>query len=137
MQVQDLGHFLALVPRHESAELQAVADACVTELHSLAAPLSDAELARRRKSKLSAREDALLLQWGYPYVLEAFRFHCSLTGPMALAGNLTPAQRQSVAAAAAQWFTGLPTLRFDNLALVAEPTPGADFVVLQQFSLAT
>jgi hypothetical protein len=109
----------------------------VTRLHSLAAPLSDAELARRRKSKLSAREDALLLQWGYPYVLEAFRFHCSLTGPMALAANLTPAQRQSVAAAAAQWFTGLPTLRFDNLALVAEPTPGADFVVLQQFSLAT
>ena len=132
LHVRNLGNFLALVPADHSTRLDEVARACVTELQSLAAPLSDAELARRRKSPLSPAEDALLVQWGYPYVLDAFRFHCSLTGGL---GALSGEQTAHVALAATHWFSGLPALRFESLVLVAEPTPGADFVVLEHLDL--
>jgi hypothetical protein len=32
-----------------------------------------------RSASLSALEEALLRRWGYPYVMEAFRFHMTLT----------------------------------------------------------
>ena len=38
-----------------------------------------AELARRRGAGLSAGEDALLVRWGYPHVMERWRFHMTLT----------------------------------------------------------
>ena len=42
------------------------------ELDAFRAPPDDAELARRRKAGLTERQDALLMQWGYPYVFEEF-----------------------------------------------------------------
>ena len=48
LQVSDQGGFLALRPVSGLAALNATAAACVQELHPLAQPLSDAELARRR-----------------------------------------------------------------------------------------
>jgi hypothetical protein len=42
--------------------------------------LSEAQLARRREGGLTPAQDALLLRWGYPYVMEEFRFHITLTG---------------------------------------------------------
>ena len=133
LQVRDLGHFLALVPQDASAPLDAIARACVTQLHPFAAPLSDTELARRRKSKLRPQEDAMLVQWGYPFVLDTFQFHCSLTGNLHI---LSAAQSQAVVAAANDWFADLAAPRFDSLALVAEPSPGADFVVLEHMDLS-
>ena len=133
MEVRRMGHFLALAPAKESAALDAIARACVTSLQPLAAALTDAELARRRKSRLTAQEDALLVQWGYPYVLDAFRFHCSLTGDLK---DISDGQRQVLIDAATQWFCDLPAPRFDSLAVVAEPSPGADFVVLEHLELA-
>ena len=34
---------------------------------------------KRRKPGLSPEREALLLRWGYPHVMEAFRFHMTLT----------------------------------------------------------
>lgn len=133
LQVQDLGHFLALVPQVASDKLNALAATCVTELHHFAAPLTDSELARRRKSQLSSRQDTLLVQWGYPYVLDEFRFHCSLTSDLR---DLTASQREAIVTAATKWFDNLSPPRLDSLALVAEPKPGADFVVLEHADLA-
>jgi hypothetical protein len=39
--------------------------------------------------------------------------------------------------AAGQWFGALPALRFDTIALFAEPRPGADFVLVEQMELGT
>ena len=75
-----LGRFFALTPVGDPAGLERVARACVTDLDSFRAPLSDADLQRRRKARLSDRQEALLSQWGYPYVMEQFRFHLTLTG---------------------------------------------------------
>jgi hypothetical protein len=75
-----LGGFLALTPVGPPDGVQRVAGACVRDLDTFRAPAPEAELARRRKAGLNERQEALLTQWGYPYVLEEFRFHMTLSG---------------------------------------------------------
>ncbi len=132
LQVARLDDFLALTPSGDSANINAVANACVTGLHPFAADLGDTDLQRRRAAGLTARQDALLVRWGYPYAEEEFRFHCSLTGSLS---QLSAHQIEAVEQAAKAIFVTLPTLRFHTLALFAEPTPRADFVLLEHFKL--
>ncbi len=77
-----LGSFLALVPAAPSDALRDLAAACVQRLDDFRAPPSEAELAKRRQQKLSPRQEALLAEWGYPYVLDEFHFHLTLSGPL-------------------------------------------------------
>lgn len=77
-----LQHFLALTPLGETSGIGRVAAACVRGLDAFRAPPTVADLARRRAAGLSGRQDALLTRWGYPYVMEEFRFHMTLTGPL-------------------------------------------------------
>lgn len=79
LELTALGRFLALTALGDTSALHRVAAACVRELDRFRAPSSEAELARRRKAGLSETHEALLAQWGYPYVMEAFRFHMTLT----------------------------------------------------------
>lgn len=132
LRVARLGDFLALTPDGDTAKLNAIAEACVTEMHHCAAALSEGELQRRRISRLTSRQDSLLVRWGYPYVFEEFQFHCSLTGPL---GELSQHQIAAVERAARATFDALPNWRFDALALFLEPTPGADFILLKHFKL--
>ena len=75
-----LGRFLALTPRGDAADLRRVADACVRAPDAFRAPPTAQELARRRTATLSAQQQALLSRWGYPHVMEEFRFHMTLSG---------------------------------------------------------
>ncbi|MEP2532152.1 DUF1045 domain-containing protein [Shimia sp.] len=80
--LSQIGRFLALKVEGDQTPLADLASTVVQSLDHFRAPPSEAELARRRKSSLSPRQDALLTQWGYPYVMDEFRFHITLTGPM-------------------------------------------------------
>ncbi|MGB2200240.1 MAG: DUF1045 domain-containing protein [Pseudooceanicola atlanticus] len=80
-----LGGFLALVPEGHTAPLAATAARLVEGLDHFRAPAEETELARRRAKGLTDRQDALLLKWGYPYVMEEFRFHITLTGRLSKA----------------------------------------------------
>lgn len=85
LQVQSLaitrmGRFLALCPVGPTNELNTLAARCVSELDRFRAPETSAELDRRRGSGLSARQDHNLTRWGYPHVMDLFRFHITLTG---------------------------------------------------------
>jgi len=133
MQVVLMDDFLALVPQVESEKANTVAARCVVELQSLAATLSESELKRRRQAGLSAEQDAMLLRWGYPFVLEHYRLHFSLTGSLK---NFSQYQIESLLAAAQDWFAVLPPCRLDSLALFVEPSPGADFMLQEHFYLA-
>ena len=77
-----LGRFLALVPTGDAAALAALAATAVQHLDLFRAPATAAELAKRRASRLSPAQEANLQAWGYPYVLDQFRFHMTLTGPL-------------------------------------------------------
>jgi hypothetical protein len=80
-----MGRFLALCPLGDQAALNALAASWVTELDGFRAASTDAELARRRNANLSHAQETNLLNWGYPYVLDQFRFHITLTGKIAKA----------------------------------------------------
>jgi hypothetical protein len=132
MQVVLMDDFLALVPQVESEKANTVAARCVVELQSLAATQSESELKRRRQAGLSAEQDAMLLRWGYPFVLEHYRLHFSLTGSLK---NFSQHQIENLLAAAQDWFAVLPPCRLDSLALFVEPFPGADFTLQEHFFL--
>lgn len=76
------GGFLALVPEEVPEALRALERACVTGVDAFRAPPEAGETLRRRMAGLDAVEEENLRRWGYPYVLERFRFHMTLTGPL-------------------------------------------------------
>lgn len=124
MQLVTLGNFVALTPVRATHALAALAARCVTQLDDLRAPLSQDDLARRQVDGLDAREKELLHLYGYPYVLERFRLHLSLSGPV----DTATAQRvlQALSGAVARANLSVP-LVLDRLCLFVEPAPGADF----------
>ena len=78
-----LGDFIALVPAEAAPALDRLAAACVQDFDRFRAPPDAAEQARHRQTGLNLRQQALLARWGYPYVMEEFRFHLTLTGSLA------------------------------------------------------
>jgi 2'-5' RNA ligase len=79
LKVGSLDGFIALLLTDESTEVRNLATTCVRDFDSFRLAPSEEELRQRRSASLSALEDALLRRWGYPYVMEAFRFHMTLT----------------------------------------------------------
>ncbi|MEO0931513.1 MAG: DUF1045 domain-containing protein [Pseudomonadota bacterium] len=80
MALQHERGFLALRPVGDTTALDALAARIVTNLDHFRAPAGEAELARRRQAGLSERQDHNLITWGYPYVMEDFHFHLTLSG---------------------------------------------------------
>jgi putative phosphonate metabolism protein len=129
-----LGDFLALRPVHRSQELELLANDCVTHLQPLASSLTDEEMARRRGKPLTPAQDELLQSWGYPWVLQEFRFHLSLTGSIA---HLDGTQRESITAMAEQHFGKLGPLQVDHVSIFIEPVPGEPFMLADQIAVGT
>ena len=127
-----LGPFFALVPGATSSDLQTLASDCVTVFDRFRAPLDATDIARRRPERLSPGEHRNLMAWGYPYVLDDFRFHMTLTGPMERDDQ--PAMR----AAIESHFGGLldRPRDIDTLSLFAEPSRGAPFLLHHMVPLA-
>ena len=127
-----LGPFFALVPGEPSAALQSFAAEAVTRFEPFRAPLSDADIARRKPERLSDAERAHLDRWGYPYVFDTFRFHMTLSGSLepALADTVEPILRRRFAA-----FIERP-LAVTGVALFAETQRGAPFTVHTWLPLA-
>jgi putative phosphonate metabolism protein len=128
--VRRLGGFVAVVPEAPSAALADLAGATVAALDRFRAPPTEADLARRRKAGLTARQNDLLARWGYPYVMEEFRFHLTLTG------RLPGAQADRARAALADYLD--PVLprpwSIDSLCLLGEAKDGR-FHVLRRCPL--
>lgn len=131
LNVVKLDEFLALVPSANEPRIDALAAACLRGLDRFRAPPANSELERRRKNVLSAREDSLLRRWGYPYVMDRYRFHLSLTGSLREAPPAAAAALSSAAAAAfAPIAADSPVL--DSICIFEEPAPGADFRVVHR-----
>lgn len=127
-----LGHFFALVPGATSPDLQTLASDCVTVLDRFRAPLDETDIARRRPERLSPGERRNLMAWGYPYVLDDFRFHMTLTGPV------EREDQSAMRAAIEAHFDGLLGLprAIDTVSLFVEPSRGAPFILHHMVPLA-
>jgi len=130
LQMVDLGSFLALVPQGNTKALQHLAAEVVRRLDPYRAALTDAEIARRKPERLTVRQRDLLTAYGYPYVMEEFQFHLTLSS------QLTDAEREIVAQAAAAHFSGVLPQPFclRDLCLCGEDEAGR-FHLLQRYSL--
>jgi putative phosphonate metabolism protein len=124
-----LGDFVALRPADQSGEanIGAVAASALRSLDTLRARPSAADLARRLAAPLSERQRALLVEWGYPYVFDEFRFHMTLSSSLADAG-----ERATLVAWWQAQTPALGPLAIDHAALFVEPAPGEPFVLWQR-----
>jgi len=81
--VSDHGGFLAITLTTCCPALQTLAESCVRETDPHRQMPSAAELGRRRATGLSARQEAMLTRWGYPYVMQEWVFHMTLSRRLA------------------------------------------------------
>jgi putative phosphonate metabolism protein len=118
-----LGGFFALVAGAEAPGLHALADEVVTRFDGFRAPMTAAELTRHDRASLTPRQRELLKTWGYPYVLDEFRFHLTLTD------RIPDEQRPEVERALSDWFAELlgADVMVDALAVFTEAESGAPF----------
>lgn len=79
LRVGELGDFLALVPSAPAPDVDRLAADCVRDFDRYRAPLLEQD---RALEGLSPVEREHLQAWGYPYVLDRFSFHMTLTGPL-------------------------------------------------------
>ena len=131
MHVSTLGNFIALVPKHPCAPLQNLAAETVRYFEPFRASLTESERQKRLQSALSARQIQYKDQFGYPYIFEEFRFHMTLTGPLA------EPQRSEWLAALQYLFTALPQpLLCDSIALFKQNSPEERFTLTRHFQFS-
>lgn len=125
-----LGGFLALVPDGDATALSHLADQIVLGLEAFRAPLTPADIAKRRPETLTPRQRDLLATYGYPYVRDEFQFHLTLTGALS-ASDLAATK----AALAPHLIPLLPRpFVIRDLCLCAEGTDGL-FRILHRYAL--
>jgi putative phosphonate metabolism protein len=131
--IELLGGFAALVPRQPEPCLEALAARCTIELDSFRAPMAAQERGRRIAAGLSQAQIENLDRWGYPYVLEEFRFHMTLTG------RVDRGRREAVLTELRQSFArrcGESKIPIDRLALLKQDGPQTPFRMLTQAQLS-
>jgi putative phosphonate metabolism protein len=128
--VTAIGPWLALTPEGDTAAIGRLAAAVVEGLDAFRAPPDAAEIARRNPEALSPRQRAMLDRWGYPYVMEEFFFHVTLSGA------LPPEEQHAVAAAVAPRVLPLVPrpFRVASLSLCGEGADGR-FRLLRRYPL--
>jgi hypothetical protein len=157
VEVAALGRFVALRPASASgaASIAAVAADALHTLACLRAMATEQETRRRLESDLTVRQRELLERWGYPYVLDEFRFHMTLSDSLGESPKESrhesanesphesphesthesthePPRDDDRAALLAWWHARVPKLgplQVDSAALFVEPEPGAPFVL--------
>ncbi|MEM8730630.1 MAG: DUF1045 domain-containing protein [Pseudomonadota bacterium] len=130
LQVAQMGGFMAIRPMGEAAALGQLAADCVAGLDAFRAPAPQAELDRRRAAGLTEAQEAYLQRWGYPYVMDEFRFHITLSRRLS-----------SEASAADRWLKAhldplLPRpCHIRDMALVGEGSDGR-FRLIHRYTLS-
>jgi len=124
-----MGRFVALRPAApaDDATLRALAASALKALSALRTMPSRESIERRIVDGMSARQIELLREWGYPYVLDEYRFH------MTLSDSLDDANAR--ASIMSEWKARIDTLGplpVHGAALFIEPQPDAPFTLWQR-----
>jgi putative phosphonate metabolism protein len=129
--VDSISGFIAVIPSEPSAELERLAADCTRAFDFFRAPLTPEDRARRNPAKLTQRQCEYLDRWGYPYVMEEFRFHMTLTGrlPAERRGGVVAMLRDRLAA------IDLATLEIDRIALFRQDDAASRFGIIGHWPL--
>jgi Protein of unknown function (DUF1045) len=122
--------FVALTPEGALKELRSFEASVVRRLDRLRDPFAKAARERPGSGRLTPRQAYYFEAWGYPYVLDEFHPHFTLTNAIADADRV---------ARLLEWEFKLRvpsrTLRVDALTLFGESEPGGEFKILRRFPL--
>ena len=131
LKISRLGQFLAMTQDVQSNEVIELATATVTHFDKFRAPLTDKDIEKRRRSRLTQKQEELMLRWGYPYVMQEFKFHMTLT-------DLLPNDAiDAIEQRANAWFYALlgQAVNINSLALMGEDNQSGRFHVIEKLSL--
>jgi hypothetical protein len=125
LEVARFGNVLGLVPSYPSASLNYLAAAIVQEFDRYRAPLTEDEIDRCDPDGLSASQFTNLHRWGCAHVMDEFRFHMPLTGPV-YQGDIARMER-----ALREFFEPVLSapIAVSNIALMMEEGMGGPFRV--------
>lgn len=131
--VDSISGFIAVIPAEPVEALQALAADCVRDFDSFRPALTAEDRARRKPEKLSERQRDYLDRWGYPYVMEEFRFHMTLTGRLDAErrGPILEMLRARFAA------LNIGTLEIDRIALFKQDDAKARFRIIGEWKLVS
>lgn len=131
--VDSISGFIAVIPAEPVAELQQLAADCVRDFDCFRPALTAEDRARRKPEKLSERQRDYLDRWGYPYVMEEFRFHMTLTG------RLDPERRGPILEMLRARLAGLglETLEIDRITLFRQDDATARFRIIGEWMLVS
>jgi len=131
LQIENIGRFVALTLTDECPRLHELATDCVQTFDLFRDDLTPAEFNKRQPERLSPNQLLMLKQWGYPFVIDEFRFHITLSDPLpesslaackkALIDDLSP----------------IPSRPFilDSISLCYQPAPSKPFITLETHPL--
>ena len=96
--------------------------------------MSEGERSKRLATSLGNRQLALLERWGYPYVMEEFRFHFTLSNPVE---HSDQHKREKLFRSALRLHeqTAHAWPGLDARSIVEQPHPRARFVVRERILL--
>lgn len=131
LKLKAIGRFLALVPTEPLGDLGALAALLVRDLDDFRKPEDEATMNKRRAVGLSDRQEVNLVKWGYPYVMEEFRFHLTLTNKLEAdqVARFEKVLVPVVAPLCAEPF------EVTDICLFGDPGDGKPFRFLQRFAL--
>jgi putative phosphonate metabolism protein len=129
--IGSISGFIAVIPAEPSAELELLAADATKAFDPFRAPLTPEDRARRNPARLTPLQREYLERWGYPYVMEEFRFHMTLTG------RLPEERRKPVLAMLRSKFsvTGIGPVAIDGIALCRQATPQSRFRIIERLKL--
>ncbi|EJN03911.1 DUF1045 domain-containing protein [Phyllobacterium sp. YR531] len=132
LKIANLDGFFALIPDEPVAKLNQLANDIVVAFDRFRAPPSAQEVARRNPERMSVSERRNLEQWGYPYVFDDFRFHMTLTNPVA------EPEQERISQMLSEFLEPVleEPVEINNIALFTEAEPGAPFEVHSLHPLA-
>ena len=129
--VDAISSFIAVIPKERSSELEQLAADCVIAFDDFRAPLTAEDRARRNPERLTERQCDYLDRWGYPYVMEEFRFHMTLTG------RIESPRRERVLSMLKDRFSaiGLERLAVDAVAVFRQDDGQSRFRIVERWPL--
>lgn len=130
--LRQIDGFFCLCPEKQTQPLNSLAAACVQTFDRFRAAPTAGELARRGRHILTPVEKENLTVWGYPYVLDQYRFHITLTNRI-----YSNTEKEVIYAALSDLFSpvlGEPIV-MDAVCLFIEPASGQPFFYTDRFPL--
>ena len=131
LRVGTFGRFVVLEPAGNQAAVARLAASCVKAFDRHRAPLSSSDRERRALGGLTPRQIELMDRWGYPYVLDQYRFHMTLAGP------IPDGQMEQITAALSEAFAPMAGDHFeiDALSLMHQADQSERFRVIDRYRL--